>query len=155
VGIREDIEAYITRFFKDAEDSPALKQGFSTGAAPGATQARETRRERRFVPAIPDFVYVEFEHQGSDGKPRSYRLQVLNCSEHGIGLLVRREDFGLLDAVGPGTTISNMVFYATWTLIKAGATVRHLTRIKEGRHKGCYVMGVESQEIIESSKVPD
>ncbi|MFP3928324.1 MAG: hypothetical protein ACLFUP_05410, partial [Desulfobacteraceae bacterium] len=155
VGIREDIEAYITRFFKDVEDSPALKQGFSPGAAPDATQARETRRERRFVPAIPDFVYVEFDHQGSDGKPRSYRLQVLNCSEHGIGLLVRKEDFGLLDAVGPGTTISNMVFYATWTLIKAGATVRHLTRIKEGRHKGCYVMGVESQEIIESSKVPD
>ncbi len=153
-GIREDIEAFITRFSKDARDSAPGRTGAS-GRPAQPPAGRENRRERRYVPAIPDFVYVEFELQPPGGEPKSYRLDVLNCSEHGIGLLVRKQDFSLLEAVGPGTTLENAVFYATWTLIRAEATVRHLTRIKEGRHKGCYVMGVESKEIIESSKVPD
>lgn len=81
-------------------------------------------------------------------------LEVLNVSEHGIGLLLRKEDEDLADTLQPGSLIPDMTFYATWTLIRADATVRHITPITTGQHKGHYLLGVQSKEIIESSKVP-
>ena len=105
------------------------------------------------MPSIPDFVYVEFSIEAGS-KPQNCHLDVLNCSENGIGLLVPQKDVEILKTLDPGTVIPNMVFYAPWTLIQADATVRHLTRITTGRHNGEYVLGVESDEIVESSRVP-
>jgi tetratricopeptide (TPR) repeat protein len=150
VGFREDIQAYIERFFE------ALELAEKAAETKERTQPKERqqRRERRYVPSIPDFSYVEFSIQNDGSAPREHRLEVLNASEHGIGLLLRKDDGDLAETLQPGSVIPNMTFYATWTLIQADATVRHLTPITRGRHKGHYLLGVESKEIIESSKVP-
>ncbi len=150
VGFREDVQAYIDRYFE------ALDLAQKTAAAPraeaGTGPARKPRRERRFVPSIPDFSYVEFFVEGKDA---AVRLEVLNASEHGIGLLLPKEHRSIADGLQPGSVIPGMTFYAPWTLIRADAKVRHVTRITRGRYTGHYLLGVESEEIIESSKVPD
>jgi hypothetical protein len=51
--------------------------------------------------------------------------------------------------LNPGDSIKDITFYATWTLIKVDATVRHISKIEEGR----YIIGVDSSEIIESSEI--
>ncbi len=150
VGIRSDIESYLDRFFREAAGSAQ-----ATAAPPLSTPPRKTRRESRYAPLIPDFVYVEFVLEGEDGPERTRRLDVLNCSEKGIGLLVPKEDADILKGLNKGAVIPDMVFYAPWTLIRADATVRHVTRIRAGRHQGDYLLGVESRDIVENSKTPD
>lgn len=150
VGIREDIQAYIDRFFEAVD--LAEKAAEIRDTAPAGD--RKPRKERRYVPSIPDFSYVEFCMRGDEKTGREHRLEVLNASEHGIGLLLPKEEGDLADTLQPGSLIPDMTFYATWTLIRADAKVRHITPITRGRHKGHYLLGVESKEIIESSKVP-
>ena len=150
VGIREDIQAYIDRFYEAVE--MAEKAAEIRGTA--QPRDRKPRKERRYVPSIPDFSYVEFRTGGDAKTAREHRLEVLNASEHGIGLLLRKEEEDLVGSLQAGALIPDMTFYATWTLIRADAKVRHITPITKGRHKGHYLLGVESKEIIESSKVP-
>ncbi|MGD8386667.1 MAG: hypothetical protein PVG49_05975 [Desulfobacteraceae bacterium] len=145
VGIQEEIEAFIERFFREL--------GTIEKTTPPHAK-RATRREKRFVPAIPDFAYAEFRIKDSKGKEKEYRLPVLNSSESGIGLLVEKPNSDLLPQVRSGSVLSNVTFYAEWTLIRVDVIVRHVTPIQQGKHKGAQLLGVESQEIVESSKVP-
>ena len=145
VGIQEEIEAFIERFFRELDT-------IEKSAPPSAKRA--TRRDKRFVPAIPDFAYAEFRMGGPEGKGREYRLPVLNSSESGIGLLVEKSNAVLLEQVKTGAVLANVTFYAEWTLIRVDAVIRHVTPIQQGKHKGAHLLGVESQEIVDSSKVP-
>jgi len=150
VGIRADIQSYLDRFFREAAGAAQAK-----APPPLPTPSRKTRRESRCAPVIPDFVYVEFVLEGEDGPAQTRQLDVLNCSESGIGLLVPKEDADILKRLSQGTVIPDMVFYAPWTLIRADATVRHVTRIRAGKHQGDYLLGVESKDIVENSRTPD
>jgi len=145
VGIQEEIEAFIERFFREL--------GTIEKTAPSQTK-RATRRDKRFVPAIPDFAYAEFRIRDSKGEEKDYRLPVLNSSESGIGLLVEKPNASILKQVRSGSVLSNVTFYAEWTLIRVDAIVRHITPIQQGKQRGAHLLGVESQEIVESSKVP-
>jgi hypothetical protein len=77
---------------------------------------------------------------------------VVDCSRKGLGLLITKKDFDLLSGLKVGDTITNMVFFAKWTMITVNGTVKHLTKLDQGRYSGCYSLGIESQEIIESCK---
>ena len=89
---------------------------------------------------------------GRTKRGKIYNLNVLDCSRHGLGLIVTKEDFDLLEKLRNGDKIKNISFYATWTLIKVAGHVRHKTKIEEGKYKGCYLLGIESPEVIESCK---
>jgi hypothetical protein len=152
VGIREDIEAYLERFYRVVEQ--ASKSPAATVPHNPAAEVRSTRREPRYVPHIPDFSYVEFTLEAKGGEGKQYRLDVLNSSEHGIGILLRKNDMEIADIMPPGSVIKDMTFYSAWTLIRTSATVRHITKITSGPHAGDHILGVESRELVESSKVP-
>lgn len=115
-------------------------------------EIKERRREDRFTPKLPEFVYVEFELQKGPFKGKNVRLQVLNYSKHGLGLLVTDKDKELLDALKPGDRIKNVAFYARWAIIKVEVLIKQISKLEVGSHKGYHVIGVESDEIIESSK---
>lgn len=121
---------------------------------PDSLRVGDTRREERFTPDIPEFVYVEFDlGKGPDRKGR-HRLNVINYSSHGLGLLVTEKNFGLLQLLEVGDKIKDVTFFAKWAIIKVDATVRHKTRIKEGKHKGQYIIGVESSELLDIGEQP-
>jgi hypothetical protein len=102
---------------------------------------------------IPDFAYAEFRIEKGSKSPE-YSLTVLNSSEIGIGLLIEKENVKLLDKLKQGDIIKGMTFYAEWTLIHVDAIIKHITPIEKGKHKGGFIIGVESQEILESSQIP-
>lgn len=112
--------------------------------------ARERRRERRHTYEMPDFVSVAFSIVGKD---KVYDLGVMDCSRHGLGILVTRKDFDLVRLVKPGDRIRDIVFYSENAMIKVDGVVRHLTKMSTGKHKNSYVMGIESPEVIENCKL--
>ena len=112
--------------------------------------ARERRRERRHTYEMPDFVSVAFSIMGKD---KVYDLGVMDCSMHGLGILVTRKDFDLVRLVKPGDRIRDIVFYSENAMIKVDGVVRHLTKMSAGKYKNSYVMGIESPEVIENCKL--
>ena len=112
--------------------------------------AGERRRERRHVYEVPDFVSVEFSIMGKD---KVYDLGVMDCSMHGLGILITKKDFDLVRLVKPGDRIRDIVLYSENAMIKVDGVVRHMTKMSAGKYKDSYVMGIESPEVIDSCKM--
>ncbi len=124
-------------------------------ALPDSLEIKEQRRDDRIIPKVPDFISVGFSLGDESGEERSYELDIVDCSRHGLGLLVTDKEIELLRMLRPGDKIKDVTFYATWTMIQVDAVVIHRSRIESGEHKGQYVIGIESSEIIENCKPPD
>lgn len=112
--------------------------------------AKERRREKRRIYEMPDFVSVEFSIMGKD---KVYDLGVMDCSMHGLGVLITKKDFELVRLVKPGDRIRDIVLYSENARIKVDGVVRHLTRMSTGKYRDSYVMGLESPEVIENCKI--
>jgi hypothetical protein len=119
---------------------------------PDIVEIKEKRREERFTYEAPDFVSVEFTLGRAKGGEKVYELNVLNCSLHGLGVLIREKDFDLRKRLHPGDKLDGMTLYAESSMIKVDGIVRHVTKINEGRHAGCYILGIESEEMIENCR---
>jgi len=111
--------------------------------------AKERRREERHMYDMPDFVSVEFNIVGKD---KVYNLGVMDCSMHGLGILITKKDFDLVRLVKPGDRIRDIVLYSENAMIKVDGVVRHLSKMSSGKHKDSYVMGIESPEVIENCR---
>jgi len=122
---------------------------------PDSLEIKEQRRDDRITPKMPDFISVEFSLGDKTGKKQSYELDIFDCSRHGLGLLVTDKNIELLRMLKPGDKIKDITFYATWTMIQVDAVVKHRSKIESGKHKGQYVIGVESSDIIENCKPTD
>jgi len=112
--------------------------------------AKERRREKRRTYDMPDFVSVEFSIMG---KGKVYDLGVMDCSMHGLGILITKKDFDLVRLVKPGDRIRDIVLYSENAMIKVDGVVRHLTKMSTGKYRDSYVMGIESPEVIENCKI--
>jgi hypothetical protein len=118
-------------------------------SAPTSIKVGERRRESRQSYETPDFVSVEFRVGGGD---KVYSLGVKDCSLRGLGILIMKKDFELVMVLKPGDKIKGVTFYAKSAVIKGDGTVRHVTEIKTGAHQGCYLLGIESPEIMENCR---
>jgi hypothetical protein len=119
---------------------------------PDSLDVQDTRREERTALTMPDFISIEFKLGKSPGK--DYQVGVIDCSSHGLGLLITRKDMELLQMLKPGDKIKDMTCYAARAMITVDAEVKHITKIEEGNFKGQYIIGIESSEIIESCRQP-
>jgi hypothetical protein len=155
VSTREDILATIEQFYREKEAAASRPSEPDSAPEPVDTSSllRENRRNKRRAPSIPEFMYVEFSRGASPDSLRDYKLNVVDYSGGGFGLLVTGEDEAVLKGLRPGDVLENITFYATWTLIRVDVRVAHITSIKKGKHKGCTLLGVKSKEIIESSRI--
>ena len=112
--------------------------------------SKDRRREQRFIYEMPDFVSVEFSIMGKD---KVYDLKVMDCSMHGLGVLITKKDFDLVRLVKMGDRITDIVFYSKNAMIKVDGVVRHLSKMSKGKYKDSYLLGIESPEVIESCKI--
>ena len=119
---------------------------------PKSVEIDERRKEKRFTYDIPEMVSVEFKIEKAPGGSKSYELNVYDCSQHGLGILITDKDFELLNILEKGDEIKEITFYATAAIIRVRGTVRHKSTIQEGKYKGCYILGIESPDIIEGWK---
>jgi hypothetical protein len=133
-------------------DKGAPESGL-TLSFPKIVEIQERRREKRFTYDLPEMVSVEFKIEKGPGKNKSYELNVYDCSQHGLGILITEKDFELLNYLEKGDEIKEITFYATAAIIKVQGIVRHKSKIREGKYSGCYILGIESPDIIDSCKV--
>jgi len=119
---------------------------------PESIEIAEKRVEERIVYERPEFISVEFRLGKRAKEDKLYKLNVLNCSNHGLGIIIPPKYFNLLKKINVGDKLEDITFYATWTMINVNGTVRHKTKINEGKYMGSYILGIESPEIIESCK---
>ncbi len=110
----------------------------------------ENRREERVKYKMPEFVYVEFKLEKTPKKGKVYGLKVMDYSRKGLGIVVTQKDFELLQMLDEGDKLKHVTFCASWTMIKVDGTVRHKSKIEEGKYKDCYILGIESLDIIDS-----
>lgn len=104
---------------------------------------------------MPDFISSEFRLGKQTKDEKSYILDVMDCSIHGLGLIITKDNFDLLDRIKVEDIIEDIAFYTTWSMVKINGTVRHITEIKYGKNKGCYKLGIESRELIDICKPQD
>ena len=115
---------------------------------PQTIQFIDRRKERRITYKTPELFSVKFSVGKGEGKDKVYDLNVVNRSKHGLGLLVTEKDFDLLRTVNVGDRLYDMMFVASSALIRVNGIVRHKTEIFGGKFKGCYIMGIESPDVI-------
>jgi hypothetical protein len=109
----------------------------------------ERRREERLVMDPVDLISAEFSIVKGHDKDRLWNLNVFNCSNYGLGLLVRKIDFELLQILKPGDLIADVKLYSEWGIIKVDATIKHITKIEHGPYKDQCILGLRSNEIVE------
>lgn len=123
------------------------------GTRDNSIEIKEKRKGNRVKYEIPDFVYTEFSLRRRDPKEdKSYALKIMDWSRTGLGMVVTPKDFDLLYQVKVGDILQNMAFFAEWAMVKVNGTVRHKSVINEGKYKGCFMVGIESPEILESCR---
>ena len=117
---------------------------------PESVEIEEKRREERFQYARPEFVAVEFRTGKGSDKDKMHRVNILDHSVHGLGMIITQKDFDLLETLKDGDKLRDMTLYARESIIKVEGSIRHRTKIGEGKYKGSYILGIESPEIIEN-----
>ncbi|MBW1767821.1 MAG: hypothetical protein JRJ65_12335 [Deltaproteobacteria bacterium] len=115
-------------------------------------EINEKRREERNTYEISEGAYVELKVPGDHQTYKMYDLKVNDCSRYGLGMLISQEDFDLLRILQEGDKLQNMAFFSTWTVNRVEGVVRHKTKIEEGKYKGCYIVGIKSEDIIDHCK---
>ena len=115
---------------------------------PEYIEVRENRDNPRSMYEIMGFVAVEFTIK--DDPFKAYTLDVIDCSKNGLGLLIPEQYSDLTRLIKKNDVITDITFYSEETMIKVDGTVRHITKIKVGQNKGCFLLGLESNEIINS-----
>lgn len=113
---------------------------------------KDKRKEDRFNYEIPEFVYAEFKMGKGSTQEKIYNLKISDGSQYGLGMVVTQKDFDLLEMLNEGDELKEISFFATWTVLTVDGTVRHITKIEEGKYEGCYLIGIESQDLIENFK---
>jgi hypothetical protein len=122
---------------------------------PGSIEYTKTQGEEKYAHEMPEYVSVDFELRKEGGTSKVYSLNVLDCSSHGLDILITNKDFELVKILKPGKELKDISFYTESNVIKVDGIIRHITKIGAGKYQGFYVMGVESTKMIETCVTPD
>jgi hypothetical protein len=115
----------------------------------------EEQDEEEYAHELPEYVSVDFELRKEGGAGKVYSLNVLDCSSHGLDILITKKDFELVEILKPGEKLKDISFYTESNVIKVDGIIRHITKIGAGKYQGFYVMAVESNKMIETCVTPD
>ena len=121
-------------------------------SAPEIIEVEEKRREKRVVFEPPDFQLAEIYLRKGTKEERRYELSVMDCASHGLGMIIPEKHLDLLGIIKKGDVIKDIHFYAPNAMLKVDGIVRHITRIDEGKFKGGYYIGIESNDLMPSGK---
>jgi len=119
---------------------------------PTAVQLEEKRKEQRITDGMTKVLSVEFTLEGDD---KQYQLSVVNIGSSGIGFIVEKRNFDLFEKVNVGDQIREITCFLPMATMTVDATLKHMTLIKEGQYRGCYLVGIESGSLMEIEKLQE
>lgn len=119
---------------------------------PECITVKDRRRHNRYeieTSKAPLFVNARLTVQTGRLRNRRYDLPVFDISENGVGVLLGEDMQGLLREVDFGCRLEEVELQAPWTTVKLAGTVRHKSRVHEGKYGGCCVLGIQLDENLE------
>jgi len=119
---------------------------------PATIQIEDKRREQRIENDLTRFLSAEFTLEGDN---KVYQLKAINLSAHGIGLVVDKKYFDLLDKINVGDTIKDLRLFLTIATLTVDGTVMHKTPIDMDEVKGSYILGIKSDFIVDIKELED
>ena len=119
---------------------------------PATVQIEDKRREERIESDLTKFLSAELTLEGDS---TVYQLKAINLSSHGIGLVVDKKYFELLDKINVGDTIKDLRLFLTVATLTVDGTVMHKTPMTEDELKGSYILGIKSDFIMDIKELED
>lgn len=113
---------------------------------PSTIEIEDKRGEERIENGLLEFLSVELTLEGDT---KSYNLKAINLGASGIGLIIGKENFDLLEKVNVGDTVKGLRCFLPQATLTIDGTARHKTRIAHGELKGSYILGIESGSIMD------
>jgi hypothetical protein len=95
----------------------------------------------------PDIAYVKFRIEKGPEEKRWRVLNAIDSSKTGLGMLITEMDSDLLEILKEGDKIRDMSFFGMRAKIKEDGTVKHITKVKKGKFKKAYILGIEAHDI--------
>lgn len=119
---------------------------------PEIIELEEKRLEKRTVFEAPDFQLAEVFIARGTKDERRYELEVVDSTDHGMGILIREKNIDILKSIKVGDVIKGINFYASNAMLKIDGVVRHITKAGEDKFKGGYFIGIQSKDILPGVK---
>lgn len=115
---------------------------------PEVIEIKEKRRAATSTRAAAEFISIEFILKKGTRKRKVYHLELIDCRMHGLGVLIPKKDVELVQILQPGDELKDIAVYAESCMVKVNGVVRHLTKVKSGKNRGSYLLGIESSGIV-------
>jgi hypothetical protein len=135
---------YVTESF----ESPYLGHMITYPEALVIVEIRRNGRNAIGTERPPFFGRAKLIMRRGEAQKESLDLQVFDISEKGIGILVGQESYRLQERIRIGD-ILKLELYAPWTLVRVEGTVRHNSRMPEGKYSNYHLLGIELAEKLE------
>jgi len=119
---------------------------------PTSIQLEEKRSEERINEGLEKILSVSFTLEGGD---KQYQLPVGNIGSSGIGLIVEKPNFDLFEKLQLGDLLRDIMIFLPVATMTIDAAVRHMTLIKEGQFRGCYLLGIEAASTTDFQELKD
>lgn len=119
---------------------------------PESMTVLERRRNDRYeigTAMAPLFASAMLTLRTGQYRQKSYDLKVFDISECGVGVLVERGMEELLAEIDPGIRLEHVELLASWTTIKVSGTVKHKSKIKDGKYVDLHLLGIQLDEKLE------
>jgi hypothetical protein len=116
---------------------------------PESVRIKERRSYDRSTEKIPDFLEAVLTLPKGAEETVTYKLEVINRSANGVGILVTTKDFDILEMVNEGDELQDLELCAPTAIVKVTGTVKHVTKFEGPTHKGSYVIGIKLDEALE------
>jgi hypothetical protein len=141
--------AFATRYVGTHTEHP--RYGF-IAEFPTTVRLEEKRKEQRITNGLTKLLSVEFTLEANE---KQYQLSVVNIGSSGIGFIVEKEDFDLFEKINVGDKIQGITFFLPIATMTIDATVKHMTLVKKGQFRGCYLVGIESSSLAEFKELQE
>jgi hypothetical protein len=85
---------------------------------PKSIDIRERRRRDRRGEGIRDFMHVVVNLKDDSQKEKTFKLEVFDCTEFGVGILVRNEDAEAVETIEVGEKLQDITLYGSYAIMK-------------------------------------
>jgi hypothetical protein len=110
---------------------------------------RRHNRYERGTSEAPLFRDARLTMKNGEGQVKDYDFKVFDVSEQGVGILAGEDMQEFLQAVEIGHKIEDLELLAAWMTIKVSGTVKHKSKINDGKYSGHYLVGIQLDERLE------
>ena len=140
-----------SRYLGECTEYPHIGQIVSF---PESVKLTERRSYERDTEKVPVFLYAILTLGQGAKDTVTYHLEVINRSAYGVGMLVPKKDFDLLEMIKEGDELQELELYAPTAVVKVTGSVRHKTKLEHPKYEGSYVLGIKLDETLEASNLP-